>query len=267
MCVCRGLAAIASMRERQGIARDRTGFWHVLATICRKPDSPLARQAAGGEDQGSRVSLPREGEGGHASQKDPAGAGRVVALVPSQAAAAPLRDSVREHTLNAAAGLRASAGGAGAAPQAGRHTRLLGALSIPEGDPAGSQGDTWGFARIWGISSPASAVHLSDFATPHSLTNSTSGFYSAHNPQIRGSTLYISWYSDGLRIVDISNPTRPTEVGFYRPKPTLDPTGVFQAFGPAGAHPIPFVWGVYPLGSRIYLSDINYGLYIVEETA
>jgi hypothetical protein len=126
-------------------------------------------------------------------------------------------------------------------------------------------GDTWGFARIWGITNPASPVHLSDFATPHSLTNSTSGFYSVHNPQIRGTTLYLSWYSDGLRIVDISNPARPTEVGFYRPKPTLDPTGVFQAFGPAGAHPIPFVWGVYPLGGRIYLSDINFGLYIVRQ--
>jgi hypothetical protein len=137
--------------------------------------------------------------------------------------------------------------------------------TVAAGEPK-EPGDTWGFARVWGISSPASPVHLSDFTTPHSLTNSTSGFYSAHNPQIRGTTLYLSWYSDGLRIVDISNPSRPTEIGFYRPKPTLDPTGVFQSFGPAGAHPIPFVWGVYPLGSRIYLSDINYGLYIVGQT-
>jgi hypothetical protein len=136
--------------------------------------------------------------------------------------------------------------------------------TVAAGEPK-ERGDAWGFARIWGISSPASPAHLSDFATPHSLTNSTSGFYSAHNPQIRGSTLYLSWYSDGLRIVDISNPSRPAEIGFFRPKPTLDPTGVFQAFGPAGAHPIPFVWGVYPLGSRIYLSDINYGLYVVEQ--
>jgi hypothetical protein len=116
---------------------------------------------------------------------------------------------------------------------------------VAAGEPK-EPGDTWGFARLWGTANPASPAHLSDFATPHSLTNSTSGFYSVHNPQIRGSTLYLSWYSDGLRIVDITNPSVPKEVGFYRPKPTLDPTGVFASFGPAGKHPIPFVWGVYP---------------------
>lgn len=136
---------------------------------------------------------------------------------------------------------------------------------VAAGEPK-EPGDTWGFARIWGIANPASPVHLSNFATPHSLTNNTSGFYSVHNPQIRGSTLYLSWYSDGLRIVDISNPARPREVGFYRPKPTLDPTGVFAAFGPGGEHPIPFVWGVYPQGGRIFLSDINFGLYAVGRT-
>jgi len=126
-------------------------------------------------------------------------------------------------------------------------------------------GDTWGFARIWGLADPAHPAHLSDFATPHALTNKTDGFYSVHNPEIRGNTLYLSWYSDGLRIVDISQPSAPQEIGFYRPQPTLDPTGVFIAFG-AGDHPIPFVWGVHVVGNRIYLSDINFGLYIVTRT-
>ncbi len=59
--------------------------------------------------------------------------------------------------------------------------------------------------------------------------------------------------------MDISNPRLPKEVGFYRPKPTLDPTGIFASFGPAARHPIPFVWGVHPARNRIYLSDINFG--------
>lgn len=123
-------------------------------------------------------------------------------------------------------------------------------------------GDTWGFARIWDLADPTQPVHLSDFATPHSLTNKTDAFYSVHNPEIHGNTLYLSWYSDGVRIVDISKPSEPQEIGFYRPQPTLDPTGTFISFG-AGDHPIPFVWGVHVVGDRIYLSDINFGLYVI----
>lgn len=126
-------------------------------------------------------------------------------------------------------------------------------------------GDTWGFARIWGIANAARPVHFSDYATPHARTSKTDAFYSVHNAVIEGNTLYLSWYSDGLRIVDLSQPRAPREIGFYRPRPTLDPTGAFTVFG-AGYHPIAFVWGVHVAGERIYLSDINYGLYIVRRT-
>ncbi len=124
-------------------------------------------------------------------------------------------------------------------------------------------GDTWGFARIWSLADPAHPARLSDFATPHSLTNKTDGFYSVHNPEVHGNTLYLSWYSDGLRIVDISDPSAPRETGFFRPRPTLDPTGFFGPNFGAGGHPIPFDWGVHVVGDRIYLSDINFGLYII----
>jgi hypothetical protein len=133
------------------------------------------------------------------------------------------------------------------------------------GEPK-SPGDTWGFARIWSLADPAHPTHLSDFATPHSLTNKTDGFYAVHNPEVRGTSLYLSWYSDGLRIVDISNPAAPQEVAFFREQPTLDPTGFFSPNFGAGGHPIPFDWGVHVVGDRIYLSDINFGLYIVTRT-
>ncbi|MEO6715037.1 MAG: hypothetical protein ABIM89_16645 [Mycobacteriales bacterium] len=123
-------------------------------------------------------------------------------------------------------------------------------------------GDTWGFARLWGLSDPSDPEHLSDVTTPHSLTGKTDAFYSAHNPEFVGDTLSVSWYSDGVRFFDVSDPRRPVETGFYRPHPTLDPTGVFAAFG-AGDHPIAFVWGVHNDAGLTYLSDINYGLYII----
>ncbi len=127
-------------------------------------------------------------------------------------------------------------------------------------------GDTWGFARTWSLPDRAYPTRLSDFATPHSLTNKTDGFYAVHNPEVRGNTRYLSWYPDGLRIVDITNPATPREIGFFRPRPTLDPTGFLGPNFGAGGHPIPFDWGVHVGGDRIYLSDINFGLYIVTTT-
>ncbi|MGH3065177.1 MAG: LVIVD repeat-containing protein [Gaiellaceae bacterium] len=117
-------------------------------------------------------------------------------------------------------------------------------------------GDTWGFARLWSLSNPSNPTHLSDVTTPHSLTTNLGGIFSAHNPQFDGSKLYVSWYSDGVRIFDVSNATAPREVGFYRPQPNR---------GVLAPHPIPLNWGVYKAGSSIYLSDMFFGLYIVAE--
>jgi len=117
-------------------------------------------------------------------------------------------------------------------------------------------GDTWGFARLWSLSNPSNPPLLSDVTTPHSLTTNLGGIFSAHNPQFDGSKLYVSWYSDGVRIFDVSNPTTPKEVGFYRPQPN---------FGVLAPHPIPLDWGVHKAGSSIYLSDMFFGLYIVAE--
>jgi len=98
--------------------------------------------------------------------------------------------------------------------------------------------------------------------TPHSLTNSTGGFYSAHNPEFVGNWLTVSWYSDGLCVFDVSDPTAPKSVATYQPQPTRDPTGVFQGFG-VRTPQYPFVWGAHNLDGLTYLSDINYGLYVV----
>ncbi len=124
------------------------------------------------------------------------------------------------------------------------------------------RGDTWGFARLWDLSDPSALTHLSDVTTPHSLTGRTDAFYSAHNPEFVGDRLTVSWYSDGLRVFDVSNPAAPRQVAAYRPKPTRDPTGVFTEFG-AKDKPYPFVWGANNEGGLTFLSDINYGLYIV----
>ena len=49
----------------------------------------------------------------------------------------------------------------------------------------------------------------------------TAGRFGAHQPaeQVHGNTLYVTWFSGGLRAVDISNPYLPKEAGFYIPLP------------------------------------------------
>lgn len=75
---------------------------------------------------------------------------------------------------------------------------------------------------------------------------------SIHNVFVKGDYLYIGYYTDGFRVLDISNPYDPIEVAFYKtyfnPNPPLF----------AGA------WGVYPYfpSGKIAVSDMNTGLYI-----
>lgn len=118
--------------------------------------------------------------------------------------------------------------------------------------------DTWGAARIFDVSDPASPVEVGRFATPNSLlgTNGDGGFYTVHNPELADGLLFLSWYSDGVRVVDLSDPTAPAEVAAFVPPAVADPSG----FGFATA---PLVWGVHVDGDLVFVSDINYGLYVL----
>lgn len=74
----------------------------------------------------------------------------------------------------------------------------------------------------------------------------------AHNATLKGKYAYIAHYTDGLRIVDISNPSNIAEAAFYDTYPQPS-SGQF-----AGA------WGVFPFFSsgKVLISDIQTGLYV-----
>ncbi len=77
-----------------------------------------------------------------------------------------------------------------------------------------------------------------------------------HNVLIRDRIAYISYYTEGVRVVDISNPKTPVEVGYYD-------TWSGSSFGYNGD------WGVYALNpsGNVFVSDISSGLYIVKPAA
>ena len=76
----------------------------------------------------------------------------------------------------------------------------------------------------------------------------------AHNAIITGDYLYISYYHDGLRVYDISNPQSPIEKCFYD---TYLPNNHISYRG---------AWGVYPYfdSGEILVSDMQSGLYVLK---
>jgi len=92
---------------------------------------------------------------------------------------------------------------------------------------------------------------LSRFATENTNKEELAGMWSAHNPEIKGDMLFVSWYNDGVRALDFSRPAAPREIGYW--------TG---ADAPPGAPPVN-IWGVLPYGDLVLASDMNYGLYIL----
>ena len=73
-----------------------------------------------------------------------------------------------------------------------------------------------------------------------------------HNVYIRDNFMYMSYYTDGLVICDITDPTNPIEVGHY--DSNSDSSGSFNG-----------AWSVYPFSpsGNIYISDMQTGLSVV----
>lgn len=78
-----------------------------------------------------------------------------------------------------------------------------------------------------------------------------------HNGYVRGNRYYMSNYTRGLTILDITDPTQPNEVGF------------FDTYPPSNNASFNGAWGVYPFlpSGNILVSDINSGLYILRDNA
>jgi hypothetical protein len=92
----------------------------------------------------------------------------------------------------------------------------------------------------------------------------TDGVYSVHNAVIKGDRSYASWYSDGVRVVDLSDPGRPREVAWFVPPPA--PPRQTAATAQGGRRDMPLVWGVFPWKGMVLASDMNSGLWVIRVT-
>ncbi len=127
--------------------------------------------------------------------------------------------------------------------------------------------DAWSGLRIWDYSDPANPVLASTFNTvcsadPIDTSCDPRGTYSAHNVIVETTgnkvKAYISWYTDGVVVIDVTDPYYPVEVGrFHREG---------SDFEAENGGPQDF-WGVYkvPNDPFFYASDRNGGLYVLKE--
>ncbi|NPD29901.1 LVIVD repeat-containing protein [Corallococcus exiguus] len=104
--------------------------------------------------------------------------------------------------------------------------------------------------RVLDVTDPARIVKLGEFR----LRPVTS----IHNLILRGTRLYVAWYHEGLRVLDVSNPTRPTQVAHYNTFRESDPSRGDSLFEG--------VYGVrVPGDGHVYVVDSSRGLLVFNE--
>ncbi len=76
-----------------------------------------------------------------------------------------------------------------------------------------------------------------------------------HNPFVAGDLLFISYYEDGLQVLDISDPANPGRIGYFDTEPSN------TSYNGTTAN-----WGVYPFlpSGTILVSDTKNGLFVLK---
>ena len=98
--------------------------------------------------------------------------------------------------------------------------------------------------RIWDLIDERNPVELSRWIGPGNLP---------HNVHVKGNYAHIAHYGGGYRVLDISDVTQPSEVGFYNSNKS-NPTGFVG------------VWEVYPYfqSGKVIMSSIEDGLFVTK---
>jgi len=106
-----------------------------------------------------------------------------------------------------------------------------------------------GKLKVWNIESLSNVTLVTSWQ-PTGITTST-----VHNVEIYGNYAVVAHYSAGIRVVNISNPTAPSEVAWYDTYPSNNNSGYSGC------------WGVFMFPSgKIIGSDRQTGLYVLRST-
>jgi hypothetical protein len=84
-----------------------------------------------------------------------------------------------------------------------------------------SGGNPPAFMRVFDITDEKKPKQVGTFQVQRDPSGNTGKRFGAHQPHehvARDNLVYAAWFSGGLRVIDISNPNKPEEVGHYVPK-------------------------------------------------
>jgi hypothetical protein len=125
----------------------------------------------------------------------------------------------------------------------------------------------WGYLRAFAPGSAGGWTQVGSFRTANATgtDDRTAGDYTIHNPLLEGTDLYVSWYSDGIRVLDTRNPGSIAEVAHFVPPAADNPVQPSQRGVLTNTTQ---VWGVAYDKARglVFGSDMNSGLWIVKRT-
>lgn len=65
---------------------------------------------------------------------------------------------------------------------------------------------------------PISTFHVHESMSPYAQAGGRFGAHQFQEKQV-GSLIFASWFSGGMRIIDLANPEKPEEIGYYIPEP------------------------------------------------
>jgi hypothetical protein len=112
----------------------------------------------------------------------------------------------------------------------------------------------WGYLLIYEAGDSTTPKQIGEFRTLRSRSASmmADAAYSIHDPLLIGNTLYASWYDDGVRVLDVTDPVNPREIAWFDERVAKSRLGS--------------IWGIAvdPATGLIYASGMGSGLWILE---
>lgn len=130
----------------------------------------------------------------------------------------------------------------------------------------------WGWVRLIDISDETAPKVVGEYKTAHNDPSKCAGYsaetlarssYASHNPTVVGGKLaLVTWHSDGLQALDLSDPTHPGSAGSFLPEPLTSVFTEDPALGGGSSHVQAWSYPVISDG-LIYMVDIRNGLYVL----